>query len=63
MPIYEFKCHDGHCTEVITQSSLGNFTTIICPVCREPAIRIMSANTFRLKGSGWYKDGYTKKPE
>ena len=36
---------------------------IDCPVCNNPAKRIISLSSFELKGGGWYKDGYQKSSE
>jgi predicted nucleic acid-binding Zn ribbon protein len=66
MPIYEFKCNAGHITERYTHMGCE---FIRCPECAEKhpdanfsltARRIMSTNSFRLKGSGWSADNYTK---
>jgi putative FmdB family regulatory protein len=36
---------------------------LVCPECNTRCGRIMDTSSFQLKGGGWYKDGYTKKPE
>ncbi len=66
MPIYEYECES--CDKVhtvyqkLSESKLKN-----CPECGSPNIRkLISACSFQLKGSGWFKDGYSKdkaKPE
>lgn len=62
MPMYEFKCSKcEHITERICR--IDDFPIVRCEMCWQPAPRIVSKSTFRLKGSGWYKDGYNKKPE
>lgn len=66
MPVYEYNC--GHCSAVVEK-----FYPIIpkeveeqfigqCPQCREVTTftKIVSSNSFQLKGDGWEKDGYTK---
>ena len=57
MPIYEYKCNKcGHITEVwqkFSDAPLGE-----CEVCGGPVKKIISQNTFHLKGSGWYVTDY-----
>ena len=59
MPLYEFECAKGHITEVMLP--IDHFPIIRCHECWQPAEQIVSKSTFKLKGSGWYKDGYTSK--
>jgi putative FmdB family regulatory protein len=64
MPIYEYYCERCDCL-VERLQKLGEGTPS-CPTNRnktEPCglLKIMSKTSFRLKGSGWYKDGYQKK--
>ena len=62
MPIYEYKCEScGHVMEVLAK--LGDppplcESTGSVEKCESPTKRVVSLNTFHLKGSGWYKDGY-----
>jgi len=62
MPIYEFVCEK--CSK--TYSKLfrinENVTSIPCE-CGERAYKIISTTSFKLKGKGWYKDGYSKEKE
>jgi putative FmdB family regulatory protein len=57
MPIYEYKCNKcGHITEIWQKFSdppLGQ-----CEVCGGSVKKIISQNTFHLKGSGWYVTDY-----
>jgi len=58
MPIYEYQCqacgHQFEATQRITDANLKD-----CPVCSKPELqKLISATSFRLKGGGWYKDGY-----
>ncbi|MBW1674464.1 MAG: zinc ribbon domain-containing protein [Deltaproteobacteria bacterium] len=57
MPIYEYKCSKcGHITEMWQKFSdrpLGE-----CEICGESVKKIISQNTFHLKGSGWYVTDY-----
>lgn len=62
--IYEYQCEK--CNE-IEEFFVKNLETFPEPplhfsdICNaEPMKRIISKTTFQLKGSGWYKDGYSK---
>ncbi len=58
MPIYEYACEQcEHDFEMIQR--IGAPPPDACPACGHDAVRkLVSATSFRLKGSGWYKDGY-----
>lgn len=60
MPIYEYQCPEGTVTEKMARMETKE---IKCPKCGRTAKRIISSCTFKLKGGGWYADGYasTKK--
>jgi len=60
MPMYEYQC--TVCTNITEELNPIDKTTIQCPACNNTAERIVSLSSFALKGSGWYKDGYTNKP-
>lgn len=58
MPIYEFVCEA--CGRVV--ESLQKITDPppgACPECGGKMAKIMSRNSFQLKGGGWYKDLYS----
>jgi putative FmdB family regulatory protein len=60
MPIYEYKCSEcGHITEAWQKFSDQPLNT--CELCGGPVRKIISQNTFHLKGSGWYVTDYTSK--
>ena len=61
MPIYEYKC--DVCEEITEEFDKNTSTTktIECSLCGQPAKKIMSLGSFHLKGTGWYKDGYSDK--
>jgi putative FmdB family regulatory protein len=63
MPIYEYQCGScGHRLEAL--QSLDDAPLSECPVCGQSELtRLISAAGFQLKGSGWYKSDYAKKPE
>ncbi|MDR2827386.1 MAG: zinc ribbon domain-containing protein [Candidatus Adiutrix intracellularis] len=60
MPIYEYQCQN--CGE--TNESMQKFSDLPlkeCPVCGNRMTKIMSMNSFKLKGSGWYATDYAGK--
>ena len=60
MPIYEYQCDS---CSVITED-LQKFTDPPldeCPECGGKLSKLMSLNSFHLKGSGWYVTDYTNK--
>ena len=61
MPIYEYKCSKcGHITEMWQKFSdppLGE-----CEICGGSVKKIISQNTFHLKGSGWCVTDYASGP-
>ncbi len=57
MPIYEFVCEScGHVVERLQK--LNDPPPAACPECGAKMAKIMSRNSFQLKGGGWYKDLY-----
>ena len=60
MPIYEFECPSGTITAKLVEVSTKE---IKCPKCHQKATKIISPCTFKLKGGGWYADGYSSKKE
>jgi len=59
MPIYEYKCDDGHTFEV-TQS-MSDDALEECTICGAPARRILFAPAVHFKGSGFYTTDYARK--
>jgi putative FmdB family regulatory protein len=60
MPIYEYRCEQGHTFEVIQRMSEDALET--CEVCAAPATRVLHAPAVHFKGSGFYNTDYgTKK--
>lgn len=60
MPIYEYQCEKcGKTTEVIQKFSDAPLTE--CPGCGGLVAKLMSMNSFQLKGSGWYVTDYAGK--
>ncbi|MFO8083407.1 MAG: FmdB family zinc ribbon protein [Desulfobacterales bacterium] len=58
MPFYEYECPNGHIVEKLERTGSDE---IECPECHEKAHKIISLCTFKLKGGGWYADGYASK--
>lgn len=58
MPIYEYACQScEHAFELIQR--MGAPPPDACPECGDSHVRkLVSTTSFRLRGSGWYKDGY-----
>jgi putative FmdB family regulatory protein len=57
MPIYEYLC--GKCAQV--SEVLQKFSDpplSKCPLCGGKVKKLMSHNSFQLKGSGWYATDY-----
>lgn len=60
MPIYEYECTEcGHSEEVLQKFSDPPVTE--CPHCKGAMKKLMSMNSFHLKGSGWYVTDYASK--
>jgi putative FmdB family regulatory protein len=58
MPIYEYKCKK--CNKVVEIiKNINSDTKENCIVCGKEMTKLISLSSFHLKGSGWYKDGYT----
>ncbi len=59
MPIYEYKCENGHVFDVIQRMSdepLGE-----CQDCGAPAQRVLHPVAIHFKGSGFHNTDYGKK--
>ena len=57
MPIYEFVCEScGRTVERLQK--LTDPPPDACPECGGRMAKIMSRNSFQLKGGGWYRDLY-----
>ncbi|MFQ5477185.1 MAG: FmdB family zinc ribbon protein [Candidatus Binatia bacterium] len=58
MPLYEYecsKCGQFEYAQRITDDPLSR-----CPSCRRRVTKLISSTSFRLKGGGWYAEGYQK---
>ncbi len=65
MPIYEYECTKcGNELEIV--HGISEKPKRKCPDCGGKLKRLISLNSFHLKGTGWYKTDYAKpdkKPE
>lgn len=59
MPIYEYKCDNGHVFDVIQKMSDDALTE--CQECGAPAVRVLHSPAVHFKGSGFYNTDYGKK--
>jgi putative FmdB family regulatory protein len=59
MPIYEYKCENGHVFDVIQRMSDEALTA--CQECGAPAVRVLHPVAVHFKGSGFYNTDYGKK--
>ncbi len=60
MPIYEYQCTEcGQNTEIFQRMSDDPLTA--CEKCSGKIKKLISQNTFHLKGSGWYVTDYANK--
>jgi len=60
MPIYEYHCEKCDKTTELTHG-MSEKKSPKCPKCGKKMERIISRNSFQLKGTGWYKTDYPKK--
>jgi putative FmdB family regulatory protein len=59
VPIYEYKCRNGHVFEAIQSMSDDPLTE--CEVCGEPVERVFHPVAVHFKGSGFYSTDYGSK--
>ena len=59
MPIYEYRCTDGHTFEVF--QSMSDDPVTGCEVCGKPVERVFHPIAVHFKGSGFYTTDYAKK--
>jgi putative FmdB family regulatory protein len=59
VPIYEYKCENGHVFDVIQKMSDEALTE--CQECGAPAVRVLHPVAVHFKGSGFYNTDYGKK--
>jgi len=59
MPIYEYKCANGHVFDVIQKMSDESLSE--CQECGAPAERVLHPVAIHFKGSGFHNTDYGKK--
>jgi putative FmdB family regulatory protein len=61
MPIYEYKCTEcEHRLEKLQKMSDDPLKD--CPECGKPSLsKLVSASSFKLKGTGWYETDFKKR--
>jgi putative FmdB family regulatory protein len=59
MPIYEYRCTNGHNFEVI--QSMSDDPVETCEVCGAPVERVFHPVAVHFKGSGFYTTDYKSK--
>jgi putative FmdB family regulatory protein len=59
VPIYEYKCDNGHIFDVIQKMVDDPLTE--CQECGAPAVRVLHSPAVHFKGSGFYNTDYGKK--
>ena len=61
MPIYEYECQACKKHFEYTQK-IADAPMTRCEACGGALEKVISPSGFILKGGGWYKDLYSKKP-
>ena len=56
MPIYEYRCENGHLFEVMQKITDDPVTQ--CPTCGAPVQRVFHPVAVHFKGSGFYNTDY-----
>jgi putative FmdB family regulatory protein len=59
MPIYEYKCENGHVFDVMQRMSEDPLTE--CVECGAPVRKVLKPVGISFKGSGFYSTDYNKK--
>jgi putative FmdB family regulatory protein len=59
VPIYEYKCENGHVFDVMQKMAEDPLTQ--CVECGAPAVRVLHSPAVHFKGSGFYNTDYGKK--
>jgi putative FmdB family regulatory protein len=58
MPVYEYRCDDGHTFEVLQR--MADDPVQSCEVCGMPVQRVFHPVAVHFKGSGFYNTDYGK---
>lgn len=62
MPLFAYRCSDCQAGEEHIQKH-SDAPIDVCDACGGALRKLITGTNFALKGGGWYKDGYTKKPD
>ena len=62
MPIYEYKCKKCN-TKIEVLQKINDKPIELCKKCGGKLKKLMSNNSFRLLGNGWYITDYKNKPK
>jgi putative FmdB family regulatory protein len=58
MPIYEYRCTSCQ-AELEKLQKINDPPLVECPECgKDSLVKLISASSFRLKGSGWYETDF-----
>ncbi len=59
MPIYEYRCENGHTFEVMQR--MTDDPVAVCQTCQAPVARVFHPVAVHFKGSGFYNTDYGTK--
>jgi putative FmdB family regulatory protein len=59
MPIYEYRCDNGHVFDVIQK--ISDEPLVECQECEAPARRVLHPVAVHFKGSGFYTTDYGRR--
>jgi putative FmdB family regulatory protein len=59
LPIYEYRCRQGHHFEV--SQRMSDDPVRVCQVCGEPVERVLFAPAIHFKGTGFYNTDYGRR--
>jgi putative FmdB family regulatory protein len=59
MPIYEYRCENGHTFEVLQR--MTDDPVSVCQTCKAPVQRVFHPVAVHFKGSGFYNTDYGTK--
>lgn len=60
MPLYEYQCASCQKVHEVMQK-FSDAPLTECSECKGPMSKLISMNSFALKGSGWYTTDYKRK--
>ena len=63
MPLYTYQCYECMKVQEVMRSVKDRDKSVACDRCMVSSERIIDLAAFQLKGGGWAKDGYGKKPK